>query len=114
MVRQQGYLWLATEAETAARQRALVEMQHGWGQHDIELLDGDEVRYRFPFIAEHVVQARFRQGDGFLEPKQVTMGLAAGSGVPIAVNCGVTGFRIAGGRLTGVETTQGVIATEAA
>lgn len=114
MIRQQGYLWLATEEETAARQRTLVAMQHGWGQHDIELLAGDEVRYRFPFIADNVVQARFRQGDGFLEPKQVTMGLAAGSGVPVAVNCGVTGFRITGGRLTGVETTHGVVATEAA
>jgi sarcosine oxidase subunit beta len=114
MVRQRGYLWLATEAETAARQRALVEMQHGWGQEDIELLGGDEVRYRFPFVAENVVQARFRQGDGFLEPKQVTMGFAAGSGVPVVVNCGVTGFRLTGGRLTGVETTLGTVATEAA
>ena len=53
MIRQQGYLWLATEAETADRQRALVAMQHGWGQDDIELLDGDEVCYRFPYVAEN-------------------------------------------------------------
>jgi sarcosine oxidase subunit beta len=114
MIRQQGYLWLATEAETAARQRALVAMQHGWGLDDIELLNGDEVRYRFPYVAGNVVQARFRQGDGFLDPKQIAMGFAAGSGVPVAVNCGVTGFRVEGGRLRGVETTRGTIATEAA
>lgn len=114
MVRQQGYLWLATEAETAARQRALVAMQHGWGQTDIELLDGDEVRYRFPYVAANVAQARFRQGDGFLEPKRIAMGFAAGSGAPVAVNCGVTGFRVSGGRLVGVETTRGTVATEAA
>lgn len=114
MIRQQGYLWLATEPETAARQRELVTMQHGWGQDDIELLDGDEVRYRFSYVAENVVQARFRQGDGFLDPKRITMGFAAGSGVPGAVNCGVTGFRVVGGRLTAVETDAGTVLTDTA
>lgn len=113
-VRQQGYLWVATERATADRQRELVALQHSWGQSDIELLDGDDVRYRFPYIGTNVVQARFRQGDGFLEPKQVTMGFAVSSGVPVVVDCGVTGLRIVGGRLMGVETTRGMIATEAA
>jgi len=114
MIRQQGYLWLATESETAVRQRELVTMQHGWGQDDIELLDGDEVRYRFPYVAENVVQARFRQGDGFLDPKRITMGFAASSGAPVAVNCGVTGFRVVGGRLTAVETDAGMVLTDTA
>jgi len=114
MLRPQGYLWLATEAETAARQRDLVAMQHGWGQGDIELLDGDEVRYRFPYVAENVVQARFRQGDGFLDPKRITMGFAVGSGAAVAVNCGVTGFRVVGGGLVGVETDAGTVRTETA
>ena len=114
MIRQQGYLWLATEPETAARQRALVAMQHGWGQDDIELLSGDEVRYRFPYVAENVVQARFRQGDGFLDPKRIAMGFAVGSGAPVAVNCGVTGFRIVGGRLMAVETDVGTVLTDTA
>ncbi|MCA1724891.1 MAG: FAD-binding oxidoreductase [Thermomicrobia bacterium] len=114
MIRQQGYLWLAMEPETAARQRDLVAMQHGWGQRDIELLSGDVVRARFPYVAENVVQARFRQGDGFLDPKRIAMGFAAGSGAAIAVNCGVTGFRTAGGRLTGVETEAGTVLTDTA
>ncbi len=114
MIRQQGYLWLATEPTTAARQRELVAMQHAWGQDDIELLDGDDLRARFPYVGANVRQARFRQGDGFLDPKQITMGFAAASGAPIAVSCGVTGFRVVGGRLTGVETTAGTVSTEAA
>jgi sarcosine oxidase, subunit beta len=114
MIRQQGYLWLATEPETAARQRDLVAMQHGWGQNDIELLDGDTVRYRFPYIAANVVQARFRQDDGFLDPKRIAMGFAAGSGVPVAVNCGVTRFRVTGGRLAAVETDAGTVLTDTA
>src|SRR5438132_677267 len=45
-LRQQGYLWLATTAETARRQQALVERQHAWGLADVELLSGDDARYR--------------------------------------------------------------------
>lgn len=112
-IRQQGYLWVATEAETVARQRELVAMQHGWGQTDIELLSGDEVRYRFPYIGANVVQARFRQGDGFCDPKRIAMGFAAGSDAAVLLDCGVTGFQIAGGRVTSVETTRGTVSTEA-
>src|SRR5689334_18307016 len=59
-----GYLWLTTSPERARDQRALVERQHGWGLHDIELLDGDEVRHRFPYVSADVVQARYRAADG--------------------------------------------------
>jgi sarcosine oxidase, subunit beta len=60
-----------------------------------------------------VIQARFRQGDGFCDPKQIAMGFAAGSGTDVLVDCGVTGFQTAGGRVIGVETTRGTVATEA-
>jgi sarcosine oxidase subunit beta len=110
-VRQQGYLWLTTEPAQAASQRRLVEQQHRWGQTDIELLDGDEVRRRFPYVDPGVIQARFRQGDGFLDPKQLTLGLVAGAGVPVVVDCDVTGFELTGGRLSGVVTTRGTIGT---
>ena len=112
-VRQQGYLWLTTDAGCVERQRSIVEAQHSWGQTDVELLPGDEVRRRFPYVGSNVLQARFRQDDGFLDPKQLTMGLAAASGAQVLVGCGVTGFRIEGGRLTGVETERGLIQTEA-
>ena len=68
-VRQQGYLFATTSEEKASWQRSLVERQHGWGLDDVEVLEGDEVRRRFPFVAPEVVQARFRAGDGFLDPK---------------------------------------------
>src|SRR6266508_3785802 len=78
-VRQQGYLWLTTTAEGAERQRRLVERQRAWGVGDVDLLDGDEARRAFPFLAKEVVQARFRAADGLLDPKAVTMGLVAAS-----------------------------------
>jgi sarcosine oxidase subunit beta len=113
-IRQQGYLWLTTTAEGAVRQRRLVEAQHRWGQRDIALLGGDEVRRRFPYVGENVVQARFRAGDGFLDPKALTLGLLQASGAAVAVDCAVTGFRVAGGRLVAVETNRGIIGTDLA
>jgi sarcosine oxidase, subunit beta len=111
---QHGYLWLTTSEDGAARQRQLVAVQHQWGQTDIELLDGAEVRRRFPYVGTNVVQARFRAGDGFLDQKQVTLGLIAASGADVVTGCGVTGFEIKGGRLRGVRTVQGVVGTEVA
>ncbi len=65
---QQGYLWVTTRQTRAEYQRGLIARQHSWGQTDIELLDGDEVRSRFPYISPAVIQGRFRAGDGFLTP----------------------------------------------
>jgi sarcosine oxidase, subunit beta len=113
-IRDQGYLWLTRSPERAARQRELVERQHGWGVTDIELLDGDEVRRRFPYVAEDVLQARFRAGDGFIDTRAVTMGLATASGTTVVTGCRAQGFDIAGGRLRAVRTSLGAIETERA
>jgi sarcosine oxidase subunit beta len=116
-VRQQGYLWLTTSEETAAVQHELVRRLHGWGQTDVELLTGDEARARFPFVGPEVIQARFRQGDGFLHTKRLTYGLAASavaSGASVVANCRATGFVVRSGRVAGVETTLGTIETDTA
>ncbi|MGH2580147.1 MAG: NAD(P)/FAD-dependent oxidoreductase [Actinomycetota bacterium] len=113
-VRQQGYLWLTTDERNAERQRALVSRLHEWGQGDVEVLTGDEVRRRFAYVDENVVQARWRGGDGFLDTTQLTFGLVHGSGADVMVDCAATGFVASGGRLTGVRTTKGVIPTDVA
>jgi sarcosine oxidase subunit beta len=109
-----GYLFATTSPERATWQRELVERQRGWGLDDVEVLDGGEVRRRFPFVAPEVVQARFRAGDGFLDPKQLTLGLAKASGAAIALSTTVTGFAIEGGRLRGLETSRGPVACDRA
>jgi sarcosine oxidase, subunit beta len=110
-VRAQGYLWLTTSPRRASAHRDLVAQQHAWGQTDVELLDGDEARYRFPHISPEVVSARFRAGDGFLDPKEVALGFADAARADVLTNCAVTGFRVEGGRLAGVQTDRGEIAT---
>ncbi len=59
---QQGYLWVTTRRARAEYQRALVARQHSWGQTDIEMLDGDEVRNRFPTSARPLSRVASGQG----------------------------------------------------
>jgi sarcosine oxidase subunit beta len=114
-VRQHGYLWLTTRPERAREQLSLVQSQRSWGLTDVEVLDATVLGERFPWAAPTVVQARFRQGDGLLDPRQAALGLAAGSGASVATGCAVTGLRIgADGRLEGVETSKGLVSTRAA
>src|SRR5439155_24855317 len=88
--------------------------QRSWGVTDVEVLDGEEVRRRFPFVAPEVAQARFRTGDGFLDPVALTLGLVVGSGAGVVVGARVTGFHVTGGRLRSVETNPGRVQTERA
>jgi sarcosine oxidase subunit beta len=113
-VRQQGYLWLTTDNRAAAAQRALVDRLRAWGQTDVELLDGDETTARFPWVDEHVIQCRFRAGDGFVDTKGLTFGLALGAKATVVTSCSVEGFRIQTGRLTAVRTSRGDVATDLA
>lgn len=111
-LQQQGYLWLTTTSEGAARHKKLVEMQRGWGLTDVELLSGDEARRRFPYLAPEIVSARFRQGDGWVDAKKVTMGFAAAAssrGAIFCVETSATGFVIEGGRVKGIVTNRGTI-----
>jgi len=106
---ERGYLWLTTDEDVAARQRSLVQRLHGWGQEDVEVVEGDEVRRRWPWVSPDVVQARWRARDGFLDTKRLTFGLVEGSGADVVTSCEVTGFTVDGDALVGVETTRGPI-----
>jgi D-hydroxyproline dehydrogenase subunit beta len=113
-VRRQGYLWLTSDEARMEEQRRLVEQQRAWGVDGVELLSGDEARERFPWLAPSVVQARFRQGDGLIDPRRVTMGLAEGSSAAVVLDCAVTGLEVQRGRLCSVGTSRGAIACERA
>jgi sarcosine oxidase subunit beta len=109
-----GYLWLTTDPARAEAQLELVTRLHGWGQTDVEIISGDDVRTRWPWVSPDVVQARWRAGDGFLDTKRLTFGLAAGANADVVTSCAVTGFHVSGGRLAAVETSRGEIDCAAA
>jgi sarcosine oxidase subunit beta len=122
-LRPRGYLFCAREPATVDRQRALVERQRGFGLDDVELLDGEEVRRRFPHVGPDVLGARFRAGDGFIDQVALAWGyaLAASAGPGVERPTGAaeatfvlgrraTGLRVGGGRIVAVETHDGAVA----
>jgi glycine/D-amino acid oxidase-like deaminating enzyme len=111
-VRPQGYLWLTTSEEGADRQRRLAQMQRSWGLDDVEIVDGDTLRGAFGFVGPNVVQGRFRQRDGLIDPKAVALGLTAGSGAVVVTDCDVVGFDSKSGQVCGVRTSKGTVSTE--
>ena len=111
-LRHQGYLFVARTPEAARAQADQVEAQRGWGLTDVELLDGADARRRFPYLAPDIVNARFRSGDGWLEPRVLALELARASGAGIRTGVTVTGFRIDGDRVRGVTTSAGDLDAE--
>ncbi len=110
--RKQGYLFCATTEAGVRHQRFFVESLHGWGVGDVELLSGDEARYRFPYLGSGILQARFRQLDGWLDPKRLTLGYARASGATVCLSTPATGFEQRDGRIVGVRTPLGSIGCE--
>lgn len=109
-LRERGYLWLTSEPDNAARQRASVERLRTWGQRDVEIVDGDAVRERWPWVSPDVLQARWRAADGFLDTRRLTHGLVAGAGCDVLTGAALTAFTITGDRVTAAVTDRGSIA----
>ncbi|MBY5978039.1 sarcosine oxidase subunit beta family protein [Phaeobacter italicus] len=116
MVSQRGILNLVhTDAQRdAARRRGNAMILNG---SDAELLDTEGVRAMYPFL--NFDDARFPIKGGLLHRRggtvrhdAVAWGYARGAdmrGVDIIQNCEVTGLRIEGGKVQGVETSRGYI-----
>ncbi len=111
-LRHQGYLFVARTDDGARSQRNLVAVQRGWGLDDVELLNPREARRRFPYLGGDIVNARFRQGDGWLEPRRLALELARASGARFEMDRPVTGFVREGEAIRGVTTSAGSVAAE--
>lgn len=112
-LRQQGYLFLTQAEGGEAMIAARVAKQRAGGLDDVEHLDGVEARRRFPYLAPDVRAAAFRQRDGWLASHEATHGFVAGAAgrVEVRLETEVLGFETCGGRLEGVRTSAGAIAT---
>lgn len=107
-LRRQGYLYLTTSPEQAETDRRIVQRQHAAGLQDVELLSGDEVRARFPYLSDQVVAARYRAGDGWLSVHELLYGFVRASRARFLLDTGVTGItRLRSGLC--VHTTRGDI-----
>lgn len=108
---QQGYLFVTAAENGPEVLRKRVERQHSWGLTDVEYLDGDEARRRFPYLSPLVTAATFRHRDGWISTHEATYGFAKGSDARIFLLTEVTGFRLDKGAIATVETNRGPIHT---
>jgi sarcosine oxidase subunit beta len=72
-------------------------------------MEGNEARRRFSYLSPAVMAARFRQGDGWLNPRRLALGLLRASGADLRCGDAVDGLLMEGGGVAGVRTSAGEI-----
>jgi sarcosine oxidase subunit beta len=109
-----GYIFLLTHPEDVTIFRGTMSMQNRLGVETM-WLDGDEIRYSLPQMRlQDVIGGTFNPKDGLVDPNSVVMGyISAGQrmGVNAYTDVEVTGLKVEGGRINGVQTNIGFIAT---
>ena len=112
--RQCGYLLIATNEKDEKAFRHNVELQNKLGA-PTQLLNGDEIRKRLPMMRfDDAIAGTFNQKDGTVDPNSVVMGYVSAAqkmGVRAVNKAEVTGIRVSGDKVEGVETSQGVVET---
>ena len=111
---QDGYLFLLSTPESVELFKANIEMQRRLGV-DVELLTPDDaVRLAPGLDVDGILAASYCARDGIADPNGVTMGFAKAAqaaGVRIERQSEVAAIAVSAGRVTGVETGAGQIAT---
>ena len=111
---QEGYLFVVTDEPTLARFRASVALQRSLGA-DVRVIAPDDARALVPSLnVDDALAAVWGPTDGYASPNDVVQAYAARAralGVRIVEETSVTGIRLEGGRVVGVETPTGAIAT---
>lgn len=111
---QDGYLFLVRGEEAWARAVEVARRQRSLGV-EVELLTPEEAAALVPGLAlEGVAGATFGPRDGIADPSGLTEGyatLARRAGAEIRLGVEVTAVLAAGGRIGGVETSSGRVAS---
>jgi len=110
-MKQQGYLFLTDDPQTADNLKVNIDWQHKLGVTDSEFLEPDEILVRFPFVSPSVLGANFRQRDGWLSCHEATQGFAKGCTARFFINTKVSGIQTDDKGICGVETNRGIFQT---
>ncbi len=110
-----GCLRLACNQDRWIEYQRLATTAGSFGM-EMHLISPSEVKAMWPLLnCDDLVGASFLPTDGQANPSDITQSLAKGArmrGVSIREGIRVTGFRMAGKRITHVETSEGAIACE--
>ena len=109
---QAGYLFLAQKNETWDDFLSSVATQRRF-KVPVEVLSPEEIKQRWPYLnVEDLIGGTFGHKDGYADPYLAAMGFANQArrlGVRIEEKREVTGIRVKGGKVKGVETSRGPI-----
>jgi sarcosine oxidase, subunit beta len=113
--RQIGYLFLFTQPQQVEDFRINMDMWHRVGLTEARWVDPAEAAKMVPILnVDDVLGCTFCPTDGIASPADVTMGYATAArrlGARLKEGIEVTGIDVAGGRVQGVRTSAGDIAT---
>jgi sarcosine oxidase subunit beta len=113
-LRRTGYLFLLDNQADLAAFRNNVAMQNRLGIPS-ELLPPEQVARLAPLLyLDDIVGGAYHAGDGLADPGGVVQGYASGArraGAQFFTGIAATGIHVQGGRVVGVRTTDGTIAT---
>jgi glycine/D-amino acid oxidase-like deaminating enzyme len=102
---QNGYLFASTDEADIPLFRDRVARQQSLGVSDVELLTGDDIRFRFPWMSDEIRVGTFRQRDGWIDSVLAASHFLAASGAPVALETTVSAIEMSAGRVTGVMTS---------
>lgn len=112
-----GYLFFATTDEQFAYLKGNVDKQRTLGVEGVEIVDSKAISEMVPgMICSDIVGGSFGPHDGFVSPLAIMRAFTEGAirgGARIEFCSEVTGLRIDGGRISGVETRTGIIGCDA-
>ena len=113
--RQIGYLFLLTLPQQVEEFKRNVEMWHRLGLSESRWIDPAEAARMVPILnVDDVLGCTFCPTDGIASPADITAGYASAArrlGARLREGVEVTGVDVAGGRVQGVRTSAGDIAT---
>ncbi len=108
-LRQHGYLFLLDDEEDVARFQQALALQHTLGVPSRELSVAEALEIVPQLDPEGLLAATYCDLDGYATPEAVVQWYARG--LDVRQGCEVTSVDVAGGRVVGVRTTKGRIAT---
>jgi sarcosine oxidase subunit beta len=110
--RQHGYLFLLDRQEDVEAFREALALQASLGVPSRELTPEQAHELVPQLDLEDVLAATYCARDGYATPEAVVQGYAAASGATVLQGCALTGVDVRDGRILGIETSRGPIATD--
>ncbi len=111
-ITQRGYLFVTDDPGLMPDLEQAIKQYEALGVPGSELITGDELHKRFPFLASGALAATFNNRDGWISTHETTYGFAKGSeNARFFIRTQVTGLQTDTDGICAVETDKGIIHT---